>query len=916
MKSSPPHDLDSAFGQALLTLRTAMGLTQTELTNLLGVSRRSLGSWETGSSYPKAEHLQHLIELCFQRGAFQTGHEAEEIRTLWRMARTKVLLDEAWLADLTKTSRPTVADAAQVANDKAKRPQTNNLPFQPTPFIGRDTELSEIARLLSDPVCRLLTLLGPGGAGKTRLSVEVAARQMGFFADGAVFVGLASVGTPNQIVAAIGEALNLSFAGHPEPMAYVLDYLRERQLLLVLDNFEHLLEGVGLVHEVLQHAPHVRILVTSRERLNLKAEWLFDVDGLAYPPRDARGGTAPHTLAQLTDYSAVQLFVQRAIQIFPGFAAPEATLKTIVQICQQVAGMPLAIELAAAGVRVMTVAKIEQQIRANMDSLATTLRDVPMRHRSMRAVFDHSWNLLSEPEQRLFSRLAVFRGGCTREAAEQVAEATLVALTALVDKSLLRQNTPTRRDQQKTPPKPRFVMLEPIREYALEKLGEHGEWEILQHKHAQYYLALAETCAAQWDSPTAESALEELDREHDNLRTALQWTLEGGDQIIGLSLGAALTRFWRSRTHLSEGRAWLEGLLALRGDWDDPFALSIRLRVMQGAAWIAADQNDFEHAELLFKQSLALDPNPQEAEAETSLLMSAGLQARSLGQYQRATTLLENALARQRAAGNTGQLSTGGIGHSLYLLALVMREQGDFARARALLEECVELHRRLNDREGMTQALLGLGDIARDQGDPSRIRQYCDEALATFREIGTQWAIGFSLNNLAVAAYLEGNLAQASAFIEECTTLFRAQKADASLAEVLITQAHILRAQGNRTAAYDILIEALRLAWPGRMLLPIASHLEGLAAAVNLPNQAVLAIRLLAAASALRSQMGTPVRPSDKSVVNQALADAQAVLSAEGWQAAWVEAEVLPLEQIVSTIPGAEAFTGLFTNEV
>jgi predicted ATPase len=290
------------------------------------------------------------------------------------------------------------------------------LPFQPTPFIGRGAELTELARILAAPTCRLLTLLGPGGIGKTRLAIEAAAGQTAAFRDGVAFVALASVRTHNQIVSAIGDTLGLSFAGQPNPTVHLLGALRARHMLLILDSFEHLLASTDLVSDILAEAPQVTILVTSHERLNLQAEWLFDVEGLAYPPED------PHMpVAALTDYSAVQLFVQRVTQVQPGFSLPEATLATIARICRHVAGMPLAIELAAAEVRNVPIALIEQQIRASLDGLATTLRDVPARHRSMRAVFDHSWNLLSEPERMLFSQLAIFRGGWTIEAAEAVA---------------------------------------------------------------------------------------------------------------------------------------------------------------------------------------------------------------------------------------------------------------------------------------------------------------------------------------------------------------------------------------------------------------------------------------------------------------------------------------------------------------
>jgi predicted ATPase len=248
----------------------------------------------------------------------------------------------------------------QWTQSERKETLPSSVPLQPTPLIGRGAELAEIARMLGDPACRLLTLLGPGGIGKTRLALAAAAGQTGVFSDGVAFVALAPVSSPNQIVSAIGDALNLSFAGQPDPRAHLIGYLRQRHMLLVLDNFEHLLEGADLVSGMLQAALHLTILVTSRARLNLQAEWLFNVEGLSYPPGDWSGSGASRSLADLADYGAVQLFVQRALQVQPGFPFSETTLTAIVHICQHVAGMPLAIELAAAGVRLLPISELER----------------------------------------------------------------------------------------------------------------------------------------------------------------------------------------------------------------------------------------------------------------------------------------------------------------------------------------------------------------------------------------------------------------------------------------------------------------------------------------------------------------------------------------------------------------------------
>jgi len=846
-----------------------------------------------------------------------TGITAAQRASLLALGAVERPLDRA--PPLATTPHSTVADQPTDGDQKV----ASSLLSQSTSFIGRSAELAAIARRLADPQCRLLTLLGPGGIGKTRLALAVVADQIATFADGVAFVALASVSTPDQIVSAIGESLQLDFASQPDPTAHLLGYLRERHMLLVLDNFEHLLDpglsrdegGADLVAAILAHAPHLTLVVTSRERLNLQAEWLFDIDGLAYPHQDTYASSAPHPLTDLTEYSAVQLFVQRARQVQPELALDEATLTTIVQICQHVAGMPLAIELAAAGVRSLPLAEIERQLRANLDMLATSLRDVPARHRSMRAIFDHSWRLLNEEERALFSHLAVFRGGWTAEAAEQVAGATIDVLTALVDKSLVRQSRAEPRSiadraASHTVSEPRFVMLEPIREYALEQLVARGEEEIVRHAHATYYLALAEAAAAQWDSPTAEVAIAQLDREYDNLRAALRWACDGGDHTIGLRLAEALWQFWRSYGYASEGRVWLEQLLALEDNPTDRTALAARQRGLHAAAWLASDQHEYAQAARLFEQSMALLRTLGEGESETDLMLNAARQARTEGDYQRATALFEHVLAWHRAQGYdiargsiTQEPALYAFGQVLRELGLVTREQGDFAQARALFEENLALHQIVGDRASVGFALIGLADVARDQGDAAGVHEYGEQALTILRELGVQWAIGFALNTLALGAYSEGDLTRALTLIRESEALFRGLQADASLAEVLITLGKIERARGNNAAAYQAMSEALRLAQAVGLRVFVPASLEGLASVAAAGGQADQSVRYLAAAAALRRQMGTPVWPVDQATLTNTLATARSALGAAAFAAAWAEAQALPLEQILNTLP-------------
>ena len=792
------------------------------------------------------------------------------------------------------------------------------MPFQPTTFVGRGAELAELARMLGEPACRLLTLLGPGGIGKTRLALEVAAQLTDAFSDGVACVALASIGAPDQMAATIGETLNLSFTEQPDPTAHLLRYLRERHMLLILDSFEHLTAGADLVAEILHHAPRVSVVVTSRERLNLQAEWLFDVEGLTYPPECKLSQDPPPGMADLATYSAIQLFEQRARQIQPGLSLSQAALATIARICQQVEGMPLAIELAAANARTASLTEIERQIRSNLDVLTTTRRDAPARHRSLRAVFEHSWGLLNEPERILLSRLAVFCGGWTAPAAMEVAGATLPAITTLIDKSLVRRESAEPQSavipvapgfpEVGSEAEQRFVLPEPVREYAREQLAARGEAETLLRVHASYYLALAEAAMEHWDGATAHAAIAQLDREHDNIRAALQWARDGGDRTLGLQLAGALRKYWRRRGAISEGRGWLEALLA--GDDDPPgaTAMAARLRATEGAAWLASDQHDYARATRLFEQSMVLRRALGALEDETPLLLNAAIQARTAGQYGRATALLGDVIAQQRALGNRGSLSSAGLGLSLYLSGLVRREQGEYDLAGEMFQACMQLHREIGDREGVAIGLLGLSDITRDQGAAVQARTYSEASLAQLRALGVQWAIGFALNNLALTAYLRGDLPRAGTLVSESISLFRAQQADGSLAEVLVTHGQILLAQGDAAAAYTSFTEALRLALAVGPRLLVAAVMESLGGLAIQAGHAVLAVRLLGAASALRVRMGTPVRPVDQSALELTIESAGSILGAPAFTAMWEAAATLPLEQILASLPGAAAF--------
>jgi tetratricopeptide (TPR) repeat protein len=402
------------------------------------------------------------------------------------------------------------------------------------------------------------------------------------------------------------------------------------------------------------------------------------------------------------------------------------------------------------------------------------------------------------------------------------------------------------------------------------------------------------------------------------MRAALQWARDSGDGMLGLQLAGALWKFWQGYGYTSEGRVWLDQLRTLDDPNPEPANQVARLSGLQAAAWLASDQHDDAPATRLLEESMLLRRALRETRSQTNPLVNAARQARTEGQYRRATAALEEALSRysqlivQLRQGNVDLgLELHDLGQVLRVLGVVWREQGDFAQARALFEESLTMYRRFGEREGVAFSLVGLADVARDQGDMARVREYGAESVAILRELHIQWMLGFALNYLAQAAYIDREPALAFTLIDESVTLFRELKAYSSLTEVLITQGHILRAQGHTAAAYSVLSEALRFAWAVGPRLFVAAALEGLASIESVRGEAPRAISLLAAASALRVRMNTPVRPVDQAMVDQALATARSISGEAAFAAAWAEAQSLPVDQILDRLPSVAAFTAV-----
>jgi predicted ATPase/WD40 repeat protein/tetratricopeptide (TPR) repeat protein len=827
---------------------------------------------------------------------------------------------------LPGAAQPTPAEAAQptlstsISEAAPARPQTN-LPPSSTTFVGRTADIAALAQALDRTApdgARLLTLIGVAGCGKTRLALAVADAMLDTYPDGTWLVELAPspaspVADPALVAAATLTALGLREQPGQVPLDALVAHLRTRRLLLVLDNCEHLVAAcAALATRLLVACPELHILATSQLALGIPEEVVCPVAPLAVPDQ-VEDAPAEAALAILERSDAVQLFVARAQAMRPGFSLSAATAASVAAICRQLDGLPLAIELAAARLNVLSLEDLLTRLDDRFRLLRRGGRTADERHQALQATMDWSYGLLGPAEQALLRRLAVFAGGWDLAAAEVVCagrlggsnpgaareqgdevepSAVLELLDALLDRSLVYVH--------RSAGVPRYGLLETVRQYGLQRLERAGETAAVRDRHLDWCVTLTERAAPALLGPEQVVWLGRLGREHDNLRAALKWALDHGLKTLGLRVAGGLWMFWLRRSHQREGRHWLEALLALDAADDDATSVAVLARALEGAAWLAEDEQDYGQASALFARSGALHRALGHDDRTTGLLINAAMEARAGGDYGRATALLEQSLARHRALGNREGIIVGGLGLSLSRLALVLAEQGEYARAAALYEECLALVRELGDREGSGIALLGLGDIARDQGDAARVRAYCEGTLALFRELGHMWAIGFSLNNLAQAAYLEGDTAQASQLAEESVAIFRDLEAVPSVAEVLVTEGRVRGARGEAAAARASLAEALTLAWAKGPRVVVAAALEELGVQAVRRGHAQHGLLLLAPAATLRQTMGAPLRLADRPGMEDALTAARTALSADTFDEVWAAGQTLSLEQAVA----------------
>jgi predicted ATPase len=722
----------------------------------------------------------------------------------------------------------------------------HNLPVQPTTFIGRSEQIAAARHLLASQDVRLVTLSGPGGTGKTRLGIQVASELLDRFPDGIFFVSLAEVSQPELVVSKIAQQLEVREGGSRPLVENVKSYLADKHMLLLLDNFEQVASAAPLVAELLAAAPNLKVLVTSRIILNLQGEHVYPV-----PPLETPSATLPASINDLSAIESIRLFLDRAQAASPDFSLTEKNAAAVAEICRHLDGLPLAIELAAARLNLLSPQAIQARLGDRLKLLTGGARDLPARQWALRDTIDWSYGLLGEPEQVLFACLGVFVGGFDLEAAETVCKSAvnldiLDGITSLVNNSLVRREVIG--DGQ-----PRLRMLETIRQYALERLDELGKTEVLRREHAHYYAGkLIEEMGFKIYSTEATTWLNWIESELDNIEATLVWSQSNEENLeLGPPLIAFLTWFWYRRGYFHEGRRWAERVLA------SPVARQGslgRAMVLQGCSLLAMWQADLPTAQNRAEECLKL---------------------------------------WERLKGDRF------LGIALMNSGIVLINMGEDAAAHPILERAQKLFREIDDPYFYSITLVHLGNVALGLGDLQEARSWLDQAHSHSQEIGEDWTISFALNNLGEVARVQGDYDQAGKYYQQSEALLRGMGDKGDLARLIHNRGYVALQAGDYAGAETRFRESLTLFHRLGNQRGIAESLAGLGGLRSAQGQPRQGAELLGAAHALMQDAGAAWWPADRAEIERILQAIRSNLDADVFDAAWTAGKDLALEQAI-----------------
>lgn len=730
----------------------------------------------------------------------------------------------------------------------------SNMPVQRTAFIGREREVANLRQLLSRADVRLVTLTGPGGIGKTRLAVQVVADMSAEFTGGICFVSLSVVGSKESVTRAIAQAIGLREMPGQSSQESLKEYVGglTQPLLLLLDNFEHLLPAASDVAALLTLNPNLKVMVTSQALLHIYGEHELPVPALAAPDLLS----VPQAPEALSRFAAVALFLERAKAVKHDFTLTKENGNAVAAICARLDGLPLAIELAASRVKLLSPTAMLARLESSLNLLSGGARDLPVRQQTLRGTVNWSYSLLNTAEQSLVRRLSVFAGGCTLEAIEAVCDTkgdlgidVLDGMSSMVDKSLIQQ-------LEQRGEEPRFLMLSTIREYALERLVESGEEFATRRAHAAYYIVLAEECGEGLSSHP--EWLERFDLEHQNFREALDFLIRTSDADWGMRLGAALFHFWETREHFAEGRAFLEKLLHLPGSVQP----KMRARLLFYTAVLASSQGDFDSAQKLHKESLEVYRDLHDHRGVAVALNALGVTTRDRGDLDTACSLFEQCVATWRDLGSPIDTA-----RALSNLANVIRLQGNYARAHALYDECLTIFHEVGDSTAVAWTLNYLGDLARDSVDSIASRCYYEQSLSAFRQLGDGWGIASVLCDLATLSAAQCEHDDAERLYGESIKIFQDLDHKRGIARVLECSAVSAAAQSRSENS----------------------------------------LRLAGAAAALRRRIGAPLIPAEQSRLEKKLEAARNMLTNTAGLEAWSLGWEMSVEEAVQEVLGTKS---------